>query len=102
MALKPGQVVGSLQRSVAKALSRSRLNVNVKGLSVLIGPSIFNVPDMAFIAFAACWEPSWSNKTHLRKSIHNPCPHFNYSMAKKSSIEEKERTKETFRQINVI
>lgn len=69
---------------------------------MLIGPSIFNVPDMALIAPTACWKPSGSNETHLRKSNHNPCPRFNYSMAKKNKIKEKKRTKETLRQINLI
>lgn len=41
---------------------------------MLIGPSIFNVPDTAIIALTACWEPSKPNKTHLRKSIRNPLP----------------------------
>lgn len=49
--------MGSLQRPAAKALFKSRLNVNVKGLSMLIGPSIFNVPGTALIALTACWEP---------------------------------------------
>lgn len=69
---------------------------------MLIGPSIFYVPDTALIALTACWEPSKSNKTNLRKSIHNPCPHCNYPVTKKRKLEKKERTKETLRQINVM